>query len=89
MHCDSVTECCLRGGNMSDFNGQTNVKKLLESGCEAQCFALFTEGQNSAVDFDKFMAFYNAQIAVDPRILPAEQYSDIEKAEKRGKIARV
>lgn len=89
MHCDSVTECCLRGSNMSDFNGQTNVKKLLESGCEAQCFALFTEGQNSAVDFDKFMAFYNAQIAVDPNILPAERYSDIEKAEKSGKIAAV
>ena len=89
MHCDSVTVCCDRGGNLFGFNGQANVKNLIESGCETQCFALFTEGQNAAADFEKFMAFYNAQITIEPHILPVERCSDIEKAAKSGKIAAV
>ena len=89
LHCDSVTVSCNGGGNFSAFAGQVNIEKLNNSGSALQCFALFTEGQNAAVDFDKFMAFYNAQIAIDPRILPVERYFDIEKAEKSGEIAAV
>lgn len=89
LHCDSVTACCRQGENLLDFSGQVNVKNLIKSGCAAQCFALFTEGKNAAEDFEKFLAFYYAQIAVNPDILPVECYSDIEKAEKEGKTAAI
>lgn len=89
LHCDSVTVCCDGGGDFAAFAGQVNIEKLIKSGCAAQCFALFTQGENSAADFERFAAFYNAQIAVDPRILPVERYSDIEKAEKEGKLAAI
>ncbi|MCM1545684.1 MAG: dipeptidase [Clostridiales bacterium] len=89
LHCDSVTESCKRGGEFASFAGQVNTLKLKKSGCAAQCFALFTQGENAAADFERFAAYYNAQIAVDPLILPVERYSDFEKAEKEGKIAAI
>ena len=89
LHCDSVTESCKSGGCFSDFSGQVNIEKLKRAGCVAQCFALFTEGENAAEDFERFAAYYNAQIAIDPRILPVESYSDLEKAEKSGRIAAI
>lgn len=89
LHCDSVTVSCNAGGNFSAFKGQVNLQKLKNSGCEAQCFALFTEGENAAEDFERFAAYYNAQIAVDPLILPVERYFDIQKAADSGKIAAI
>ncbi|MDE6557573.1 MAG: membrane dipeptidase [Clostridia bacterium] len=89
LHADSVTECCNRGENLRDFSGQVSVEKLKKSGCAAQCFALFTEGEKAAEDFEKFLAFYYAQIAVNPHILPVERYFDIEKAEKEGKTTAI
>ncbi len=89
LHCDSVTVCCDSGGDMSCFSRQTNVQKLLKSGCAAQCFALFTDGENAAKDFDRYLAFYNAQIKVNPAILPVERYADIQKAQIQGRLAAV
>lgn len=89
LHADSVTECFKRGESLYDFSGQVSVEKLKKSGCTAQCFALFTEGEKAAEDFDKFLAFYYAQIAINPHILPVERFSDIKKAEKEGKTAAI
>lgn len=74
---------------MQTFSGQCNVENLIRSGCAAQCFALFTQGDNAAEDFKKFLAFYNAQIALNPHICPVYCYSDIEKARTNGKLAAV
>ncbi len=89
LHCDSVTVSCNAGGDFSSFNGQVNIEKLKSSGCGVQCFALFTQGENAAADFNRFAAYYSAQIAVNPDILPVERYFDIEKASKEGKVAAI
>lgn len=89
LHCDSVTVSCNAGGNFAAFAGQVNIGKLKSSGCAAQCFALFTQGENAAADFERFAAYYNAQIAVNPDILPVERYLDMEKAQKEGRIAAI
>ncbi|MDE6690708.1 MAG: membrane dipeptidase [Clostridia bacterium] len=89
LHCDSATVSCNAGGDFTAFSGQVNIEKLKNSGCETQCFALFTQGENAAADFDRFVAFYNAQIAVHPDILPVQRFSDIEKARKEGRIAAI
>ncbi|MDE5789113.1 MAG: membrane dipeptidase, partial [Clostridia bacterium] len=89
MHCDTVTVCCDAGGNPDDFRGQINLKKLRESGCSAQCFAIFTEGKNSAADFERYAAFYRAQFINSPLILPVQSCSDLEKAQNEGKIAAI
>ena len=89
MHCDSVTVSCNSGGDFTAFAGQVNIEKLEKSGCAAQCFALFTQGENAIADFERFAAYYNAQIAVNSRILSVERFSDIEKAAKEGKTAAI
>lgn len=89
MHCDTVTVCCDAGGDINGFRGQTNIDKLRESGCSAQCFAIFTEGENSAADFDRYAAFYNANLANNPLILPVYRFSDLQKAQNEGKIASI
>ena len=89
LHCDSVTVCCDGGGNMSDFDGQTNIQKLISAGCAAQCFALFTEGENSSAQFKRYAEFYVAQIASDPRVLPVKRFADIAAARKSGRLAAI
>lgn len=89
LHCDSITKCCACGGDMLDFSGQVNIRKLTASGCGAQCFALFTDGENSEEDFKKFLAFYGAQIEKHPRLQPVLRRGDVERAVENGKIGAV
>lgn len=89
MHCDSVTACCESGEDFSCFNGSVNGEKLSAAGCIAQCFAIFTEGENAGRDFEKFSAFYFDLLAKNPRLTPAYCLADIKKAEKTGGTAAV
>lgn len=89
MHCDTVTACCDAGGNLRGYRGQINTVKLLQSGCVAQCFAIFTEGEHSSADFKRYAEFYNAQTAENPDILPVKSFPDFERAEREGKTAAV
>ncbi len=89
LHCDSITKCCACGGDMLDFSGQGNIRKLTASGCGAQCFALFTDGENAEEDFKKFLAFYGAQIEKHPRLQPVLRRGDVERAVESGKIGAV
>lgn len=89
LHCDSVTACCNAGEKFARFSGQVNAEKLKSSGCLAQCFAIFTEGENAAEDFKKFSAFYNAVLQENPYLTPAYCLSDVLKAEKNGETAAI
>lgn len=80
LHCDSVTAAYKKGGNLFDFGGQAEIAKLKKGGCAAQCFAIFTEGENAAADFKKFAAFYNEQIAADSAIIPVACAADLGRA---------
>lgn len=79
LHCDSVTEACNRGESLLSFSGQAGIAKLKESGCAAQCFAVFTEGDKSAADFERFAAFYNAQI-LSADVLSVKNSADLKRA---------
>ncbi len=89
LHCDSVTVCCNAGEKFARFSGQVNAEKLKSSGCLAQCFAIFTEGENAAEDFKKFSAFYNAVLKENPALTPAYSLSDVLNAEKSGATAAI
>ncbi len=89
LHCDSLTEACKRGESLLNFGGQTSIQKLKEGGCAAQCFAIFTEGENAAEDFERFVAFYNEQIAIVPDTLPVERAIDLQNAVKNEKLGAV
>ena len=89
MHCDSITVCCEGGGNMYDFAGQINLIKLKKARCKAQCFSIFTQGENAAENFERFSAFYNAFLNSSRDIVPVTHFSDIISANKNGQTAAI
>lgn len=63
MHCDTLTECFDRGYALADCDLQINLEKLKESGCAAQCFAIFTQGADAARRFAEYLNFYKSGLS--------------------------
>ena len=89
MHCDSVTVACDKGESLSSFDGQTNFTKLISAECIAQCFAIFTEGKTCATDFERYVAFYNAQICSSSSIIPVLCADDLQRAVREKKTGAI
>ncbi|MBD5632368.1 MAG: membrane dipeptidase [Clostridia bacterium] len=70
LHCDTLTESAKSGHDLRCAALQTNLEKLKKSGCAAQCFAIFTQGENAARFFEESLNWYgnmlelNADLAV-------------------------
>ena len=58
LHCDSATVSLDKGYPLSNNGLHVNLKKLKESDCAAQCFAIFTDGKNARSDFEKYLNFF-------------------------------
>ena len=58
MHCDTLTESLKSGKSFFDGSLQSSVKNLEKSGCAAQCFAIFTQGDSAAAFFDESFNYY-------------------------------
>lgn len=65
MHCDSATACFDKGYSLSNNGLQVNLKKLRESGCAVQCFAIFTDGENADGDFKNYINFFSASVRLN------------------------
>ena len=88
LHCDTLTRCYDAGENFFNGNLHSSVKNLLLSGATAQCFAIFTEGQNAKQNFFKYLNFYFDQINKNERYLaPVVNYSQYLRAKSQGKIS--
>lgn len=87
MHCDTLTVCAERKGDLAVCGLQTNLTKLHKSGYIAQCFAVFTEGETAAADFEKYLAFYKKMLSGHGDIAaPVLKCNDISRCEKEGKL---
>lgn len=73
MHCDTVTECFDRGYSLTNCGLQTDLEKLKEGKCAAQCFAICTQGDGAARRFNDYLGFYKSSFV--KRIL---SYADLE-----------
>lgn len=62
LHCDSATVSSDKGYSLSDGNLQVNFDKLLSNGCAAQCFAIFTDGENPREKFYKYFDFFSTSV---------------------------
>jgi len=58
LHCDSLTESLKRGESLQTGSLQTTYEKLKKSGCAAQCFAIFTQGEDAARFFGQSLDYY-------------------------------
>ena len=87
MHTDTLTACSDGGLDLAECEGQTNLIKLQKSRCAAQCFAIFTEGESAAFNFEKYLSFYKQNMPKLKHIAaPIANYSDILSIEKEGKV---
>ncbi len=85
LHCDTVTECCDKGQSLLNNGLQTDIERLLKSGSIAQCFAIFTEGENAAQDFEKYLSFYQKELEkYRGKILPVTSYENLKKCGSCG-----
>ena len=97
MHCDTLTECFDRGYALADCDLQINLEKLKESGCAAQCFAIFTQGADAARRFAEYLNFYksglsscgNALLTVENLGFIGEDLSVIPRLVELRKRARI
>ena len=87
MHTDTLTACCDGGFDLVGFDGQTNLTKLKKANCAAQCFAIFTEGDGAASDFEKYLSFYKQNMPNLKHIAaPITNYGDILQCIDEGKV---
>lgn len=86
MHCDTLTECFDKGYSLSNCNLQTNLEKLDNSGCAAQCFAIFTQGEGSALRFAEYSGFYRECLK---SVKPILRFSDLDRSICRGETGAI
>lgn len=65
LHCDSATVCLDRGYPLSDNGLHVNLDKLKKADCAAQCFAIFTDGENARASFYKYLDFFLASVRLN------------------------
>ena len=58
LHCDSLTESLKLGESLFSGGLQATYEKLKKSGCAAQCFAIFTQGEGAARFFEQSLNYY-------------------------------
>ena len=58
LHCDSATLALDRGYALTNGNLHVNFEKLKRADCAAQCFAIFTDGENARTSFEKYINFF-------------------------------
>ena len=87
MHADSLTVCSDSGLGFEEYEGQISFQKLKKSSCAAQCFAIFTDGDNAAFNFEKYIEFYKRNMLKLKHIaVPIEKFADILKCKEEGKV---
>ena len=86
MHCDTISECFDRGYALTNCNLQTDLEKLNKSGCAVQCFAIFTQGEGSALRFKEYFSFYLESLK---NINAVSSFSDIERGICRGETCAI
>lgn len=88
MHCDTVTYCADKGFDLTRGKAMASIQKLKNSGCKAQCFAIFTH----SADLDKFngyLKFFNESVERSDAVLQIIGKADFLRAEREGKTGAI
>lgn len=93
LHCDSLTESLIRGESLQTGGLQATYGKLKESGCAAQCFAIFTQGTDAARFFDLSLDYYGNMLQKNKSnilaVTCAKQLESCLKGDMLGSILTV
>ncbi|MDE6597841.1 MAG: membrane dipeptidase [Clostridia bacterium] len=76
LHCDALTKAGEK--DLTDASLQAGLKKLNESECAAQCFAVFTQGAGAALCAENRLVYFAEQMQkFGKSVLPIRQYADL------------
>ena len=79
LHCDTLTKSFDEGLGLKDGGLQINLDKLKKSGCAAQCFAIFTQGQGADSRFLSYAEYFKSCMQKFGRsVIPVRGYSDLK-----------
>lgn len=79
LHCDALTKSCDEKIPLKDGGLQVNLDKLKNSGCAAQCFAVFTQGDGADGRFGLYAEYFkNCMFEAGRGIIPVGGYSDLK-----------
>ena len=79
LHCDTLTKSLDNNQPLKDGGLQINLDKLKKSGCAAQCFAIFTQGEGSGSRFWNYAEYFKSCIHKFGRgVIPVRGYSDLK-----------
>lgn len=82
MHCDSLSLC----ENLSSLADK--AKNLIYGGCAAQCFAIFTQGDEAAFYFEKYLKLYKEGVKRGI-YLPVTRAEDLKASNKSGVLGGI
>lgn len=88
LHCDTLTVCADRGKRLKDCGLQTDLEKLKKNGCAAQCFAVFTQGETAADDYERYYAAFLCEIR-EGGAFPVTCGRDLEYCLNTGKTGAI
>lgn len=90
LHCDTITASYNGGQSIIKNSLQADAVRLSKSGCIAQCFAIFTEGENAGQDFEKYLSFYLKELKQNPdKISPVHSSENLKKCVNSGILGGV
>lgn len=87
LHCDTLTK---GRGVLTDGERHVSIEKLQSAGALAQCFAIYTDGQNAGEQFDLALTRYRQALNDHgDQLLPVFCYGDLLTARNAGKVGAV
>ena len=86
MHCDSATVAFDGGYPLANNGLHVNLDKLKEAGCAAQCFAIFTDGENARTSFENYLNFFSASVKLNNATLVENFRCLISPPQSRPKV---
>ena len=89
LHCDSLTESLKKGESLQNGELQATYEKLKKSGCAAQCFAIFTQGEDAARFFDQSLNYYGNMREETVAVTCAKQLEGCINGDALGSILTV
>lgn len=89
LHCDTVTACFKSGRDIFNNDLQLDVARLERSGCAAQCFAIFTDGDGAAETFSGSLDYFLRAAKSRPDFVQIGSPENLRNCVKSGIVGGV
>lgn len=89
LHCDTVTACADTGRDIFKNDLQIDISRLNRSGCAAQCFAIFTDGEGAAEKFSTGLDYFLRAARKCADFVQVESGKDLQNCVKKDIVGGI